>query len=278
MRYRVLPWLLVLLFAELAFGLACRLVPTPGDAGAGPDSGGLAGRFLSASRTGLGASVIDQADAYLHRGVGHLKHEAFTNTWFQRMAARVSVRGVMHRGGKDAGEVVPWLWFGTELDPDNVDYWLMSAYWLKASGHDELAMGAIRKALERKPRDPRLHLERARLLLRAGQFSDAARALDAALVCVTNDTTDAQITERTLQTYRGLLYEYKGLTNQAVAMYMANKGQAGELESRAADLMAGRTPTVSSADLLQSLVNAVQKCEHHDEESEEDAHGERPHE
>lgn len=265
MRNRALPWLVLLLLAGLAFGLACRLVPPPA-AGSGADpSASTAGRLLSAGRTGLGAGAIRQADLYLHKGMDRAPAEGFTGTWFQRMGSLVSLHGVAHREGKDAGEVVPWLWFGTALDPDNLEYSLMSAYWLRTAGRDDLAMEVVRNSLGRYPRDPGLHLERARLFLRAGRFRDAAMALDAGIVCAGRDTRqNAADTLRALTTYRGLLYEHDGNTSAAIAVYAAGQGLSPDLCDRAADLRGGRTPAVPAAALLKNLVSAKHRCEHHE--------------
>jgi tetratricopeptide (TPR) repeat protein len=260
------PWLVLLLLAGMAFALACRLVPPPGSSLAGSASS-TAQRLFCASRAGLAATAIEQADVYLHRGLQRVHAEAFHNTWFQRMEDRVSLRGVAHREGADSVEVVPWLWLGTTMDPDNIDYALMSAYWLRISGHDDLAWNVLRDSLVRHPRDPRLHLERGRMFLRDGRTRDAANALDAGLAFAAGGT-NAMVRGviRSLTTYRGLIYESEGNTNAAMALYSADLEQAGELLNRAADLRDGRAPQVPAAMVLSNLVHVAHRCEHHEGE------------
>lgn len=273
MKYPALPWLALLLLAELAFGLACRLVPPPGDPARGQNQSSLASRFFTASRTGLGAGAIQQADLYLHRGVEHVRQEAFRDTWFHRMGSRVAMHGVMHREGEESREVVPWLWFGTTLDPDNLNYSLMSSYWLKTAGRDDLAVGVVRQALGRHPREPRLHFEHARLLLRGGRFAQAACALDAAITCARDDhRPDASSLMSALRTYRGLLYEYEGNSNAAVVLFGEGKEQTPDIRDRALDLRNNRTPAQSAATLLSNLVHVAFHCDNH--EDHDDGHGE----
>jgi hypothetical protein len=273
MRRSALPWLALLLLAELAFCLACRLVPPPDDAARGPEGSSVAGRFFTATRSGLGASAIGKADLYLHRGVERVRQEAFRGTWFQRMGARVSIRGVIHREGGETREVIPWLWFGTTMDPDNMDYLLMSIFWLKMAGRDDLAMNVVREALGRHPREPRLHLERARLFLRCGMTAEAARALDTGMVCIAGDQgQDADAVNRSLFTYRALIHEYVGDTNAAVACYSGLKDQTQEFQDRLSDLRNNRPPAVPAATLLSDLVHVAHQCDDHGNHAEAGRH------
>jgi tetratricopeptide (TPR) repeat protein len=273
MQSRATPWLILLLLAATAFALACRLVPPPGAYGDGGASSTVE-RLFCASRTGIGTAAIEQADAYLHRGMQHVRAEAFHDTWFQRMESRVSLRGLAHREGRDSAEVVPWLWFGTAMDNGNVDYALMSAYWLRTSGRDDLAWNVLRDSFRRHPRDPRLHLERGRMFLREGRTREAANALDAGLACAAEWTnTMARGVAKSLTTYRGLIHESEGNTNAAIALYSSDQEQAGELLNRAAELREGRTPPVPAASILSNLVHAAHRCERHEgEPHEEDGH------
>ncbi len=225
----------------------------------------------------MGAAAIRQADLYLHRGLEAAPPAAFSNTWFQRMAARVSIRGVMHREGESTREVVPWLWFGTALDPDNKDYALLSIYWLKAAGRDDLAMGVLRNALIREPRSPELHLERARLLLRGGRIPEAARALDAGLICTAGTpTSNTNTVKKTLCTYRSIIFEYEGDTNAAIACLSSEDEHSPDVIARVADLRSNRQPAVSAAALLSNLVHVAHRCEDHYGGHDDDEHTEEP--
>lgn len=272
MRRSAMPWLALLLVAELAFCLASRLVPPPGDPASGSAGASAAGRFFSATRSGLGANAIEKADLYLHRGVGHVRQEAFSGTWFQNMGARISVKGALHREGKETVEVIPWLWFGTVMDPDNIDYALMAAYWLKIADRDDLAMGVVKKAIERHPRDARLYLERARLLLRAGKSAEAAGSLDIGETCLAGyQGRDADAVSRSIYTYRGLIHESNGDTAAAAACFSRLKDQTPEFAARLDDLRLNRQPSVSAATILAQLVTVKHECNHdsrHDDDGQ----------
>jgi hypothetical protein len=281
MRYRALPWLLLVLLATLMFALACRLVPPAPAPGGRPGQSSMAGRLFTASRVGLGGAAVERADLYLHCGLESAAPGAFSNTWFQRMGEKVAVRDVAHRGGHEAREVVPWLWFAASLDPDNIDNTLMAVYWLKVAGRDDLAMGALREALGRHPRSSALHLERARLLLRRGDIATATRALDAGLVCAPAGAGgNTNVIRGVLSTYRALIFEYEGDTNGAIACLAASGSESPEALGRLAALRENRPAPVPAAVLISNLVQEVHHCEAHGDEHDEADHADgngRPH-
>ncbi len=260
---------IVILLWVLAFALACR-VADPGADAAAP--GGAAGLLLGGSRAALGRTAIETADRYLHRGLGHRDEAALHGTWFQRIGARLSPTEVTHREGVDRREIVPWLWFGQQLNPTNVEYLLMAAYWLRTSGQAPQARALLDEAQRRLPREPAIYFERARLGLASNDPATARRLLDAGLRvsgpnAPTPPTPEARRLRASLQLYRGFLYERDGDIAAAVRLYReivaADPATHAGLASRIADLEAGRTPELSAANALRRLLQAEPAvCEH----------------
>ena len=283
MRTPALPWLALGMLVAAAFTLGCFLVPPPGLGGPGGDGVGAA--LLSSARVGFASGVFDEADLYLHRGVGHVRHEAFHETWFQRTAEALSPRAVVHREGSDSGELVPWLWLTVRLDPTNTEYVLVAAYWLDQAGHPDLALKTLEDAQARMPREPRLHLERARLHLHAGRLDQAARALNAGIACAAPSPANAAV-RSSLLLYRGLLSEAEGQTDSAIADYreaLSLSPAHHALAPRLQALLEGRATDPSASSLLHDLSRTSFQCSHdgdehsrlHAEADEEHDEGER---
>ena len=255
-------WLPLGLLVATVFSLGCFIVPPPGADG-GRD-GGVSAAILASARFGLASAAFDQADVYLHRGVDHIRPEAFQGRWFQRTAEALSPRAVVHREGRDSAELVPWLWLTVQMDTTNVEHILVAAYWLDQAGRPELAQKALDEAQTRMPGEPRLCLERARLHLHAGRLDPARRALDAGIACA-GDDGDAAPLRASLLLYRGLLNEVGGLTNAACADYRLalTLSQAHHaLSERVAALQEGRTTEPSANALLRDLSRTRFRCSH----------------
>ena len=127
----LLPAAALLLLWGVAFSMAAQLTLSPLNLLSGDTS--VAERLLGASRVAFGNSFFEEADNYFHKGVGHVHQKAFSNDLFQMLKAEIEPSVHVHPEGVEVSEIMPWLRFTTEMDPNNVDAYLTTAYWLEDS-------------------------------------------------------------------------------------------------------------------------------------------------
>jgi hypothetical protein len=127
----LLPVAALLLLWGVVFSMATQLTLSPLNLFSGNTS--VAERWLGASRVAIGNSFFEEADNYFHKGVGHVQKKAFSNDLFQMLKAEIEPSVHVHPEGVEVSEIMPWLRFTTEMDPNNVDAYLTTAYWLEGS-------------------------------------------------------------------------------------------------------------------------------------------------
>ncbi len=223
--WRILP--VVLTMWTAVFILACLLAQQPPDSrhlGALPERAALT-RLLGNSRVVLGDVLIDSADRAFHRGVAHYRPKAFSD-FFVRLSAAITPGEHAHLHDQSVNEIMPWLSFAVQVDPGNVAAYLMAAFCLAGEGgQPELAENVLREAWRHNPRDYRIQQEIAKLALKRGRLSVAARAFDIAgrlwLADSGADADQARLDRAEQLLYRGLLYENAGELEAAKASYRA---------------------------------------------------------
>ena len=178
--------------------------------------------LLGESRLGISGYFYEMADLYFHRGVAHEYDEAINGTWFQNRLSELRPSLHLHAEGSASREILPWLRLATAMNPHNVDFQLLSAFWLHhEAGEIELAQALLKHAQVANPFEYEVQLERGRLYLYQGAVTEARRCFDAALAFwpshLNPTDEDARKDRARILLYRSLIHEAEGEQEQAVA-------------------------------------------------------------
>jgi tetratricopeptide (TPR) repeat protein len=252
-------WLLVFLLWISAFSLACRLLSMPERQAV--IQRGFTGKVLGGIRSEISDGLFEQADLVFHKGVGHAPRVKDAN-WFARMRRQVAPYGHHHLHEEGIMEIMPWLYFAARADTGNVTAYSVAAYWLAgAAGRPDLAEGVLNEAVRNNPCDYRVYMEKGRLAMKQGQFSKAARFLDAAYSRLPGtlgaDKEQKRFDCAEILDYRGLVYEIQESPQDALRCYREIlelfPGRLN-LKERMVELQkTGRSP-VPPAKLVESLL------------------------
>jgi len=212
---------LVILLWGFAFMLACRILSMP-------DrhkiiNRDFTGRMLGGIRSEISGGLYEQADLVFHKGVAHAPKTGRLD-WFAKMRQQVAPYGHFHLHKEGILEIMPWLYFATRADPNNVTAYAVAAYWLAGeAGRPDLAEGVLNEAIRNNPSDYRVYMEKGRLAMKQGQYKKAARLLDAAYSRLPGTTSADKDQKRSdcaeILVYRGLMYEIQGNPKGAVRCY-----------------------------------------------------------
>ena len=261
----VMPLAAVLVLWGAAFSMACRLTLAPPSDRAGDFS--VAGQVFGASRMAFSSSFFTEADNYFHLGVGHVSRKAITNDFVQTWYAAIQPSGHLHAEGKSVREIMPWLEFAIRTDPHNVDAYLTAAYWLGMAGRLDLAERVLLQAQHNNPRDHRILLERARMLLDRHDDVKAALLLDEGLRAwpgkVDPHDSQALLDLASLLSYRAFLHELKGDRQKALVFFRkaleASPGNPG-LAKRVQALEAGKDMTEEDRAVWNTIFGRHKQC------------------
>jgi tetratricopeptide (TPR) repeat protein len=272
----------LLLLWGVAFSMAAQLTLKPLSLLSSDSS--VAERLLGASRVAFGNRFFDEADNYFHKGVGHVQEKAFSNSCFQTLGAAIEPSIHVHPEGVDVSEIMPWLRFTTKMDPNNIDAYLTTAYWLEGSiRRPDVAEAVLREAQLNNPNDYRVINARAKMLFGTGDDAKAAMLLDTAIKLwpSNQDPKDeqAQLDLAQMLSYRAFLCELKSdragaldLFKRAHAVMPNNKS----LEQRIGALERGEDFSRKDRQVWETLFARRHVCvredaEHpHDEDHEDD--------
>jgi len=76
---------------------------------------------------------------------------------------------------QEVREILPWLKFSAELDPDNVNTYVVTAFWLRTKmNNNKEAEEVLRDGLRHSPKNPQLLFELARVYLES--YGDTVRS------------------------------------------------------------------------------------------------------
>ena len=90
--------------------------------------------------------------------------------FFRRWKAEIEPSIHVHPEGVEVSEIMPWLRVTTEMDPNNVEAYLTTAYWLEESiRRPDVAEAVLREAQWNNPKDYRVINERAKMLFGTGE-------------------------------------------------------------------------------------------------------------
>lgn len=97
--------------------------------------------------------------------------------WVAKLGRNFRVTEHTHLAGTQQRELLPWLRIAAELDPHQVDTYLVGSYWLRKSGKSFEAEKFVREGLEANPQRCELLLELAQIYLQDRKNSERARNL-----------------------------------------------------------------------------------------------------
>jgi tetratricopeptide (TPR) repeat protein len=204
----------------VSFSISCMLFTTSLVQSDAPDSPTIAG-LLGESRFALSGYFYEVADKYFHAGRGHVRQKAFEHSIFQRAAREISPEEHVHISRERVKEMMPWLWLAVRANPNNVETYLVAAFWLaNDADRPDLALEVLQEAQWNNPFNYRVQLERGRLLATVHDFDRAKRALDAGLAFWPGDDQpdghEALLLKSRLLIYRAMVYTISGSSDQAI--------------------------------------------------------------
>ncbi len=246
-----------------AFALSCR-IQAHSPVRHHPDHRSVGTALLGESRLGISGYFYEMADLYFHRGVPHEHEEAMHGTWFQKRLDDIRPTVHAHAEGQASREVIPWLRLATTMNPHNVDFLLLAAFWLRhEAGELELAQHLLKQAQVDNPFEYEIQLERGRLYLHQGDVNQARRCFDAALAFWPShlDPTheDARQDRARLLLYRSLIHEVNGEPEQAIAglrEILERFPERTHLRERIETLQRGDEPALLGASLWNNLLQS----------------------
>jgi tetratricopeptide (TPR) repeat protein len=97
--------------------------------------------------------------------------------WIARFGSNFRVTEHTHLGGTDSREMLPWLRIAAELDPRQVNTYLVGSYWLRQVNKSAEAESFLREGLEANPRNSELLMELGRIYLQDRKNPERAHRL-----------------------------------------------------------------------------------------------------
>ncbi|NLF39860.1 tetratricopeptide repeat protein [bacterium] len=202
----------------------------------------LVHRLLQTVRVFVGDVAWMQGDLYLHRGIAGDEQRSLYNVFrpyspFSFPGGGNHHEGTEHAGGdahgdeeaaagtaaldtlceghegqevahvhlKDDTQLLPLFWITAQMDPWNIQNWVVGSYWLVRAGKTNEAITFLDNGLRHNPEDPDIELELGVRLYYAGSFDRAALHLYGSLFSLTNT-----ISRRRAYTYLGRSCERLG--------------------------------------------------------------------
>ena len=279
----LVPAAVLLLLWGVAFSMAAQLTLNPLNILSRDAS--VSERLLGASRVAFGNTFFEEADNYFHKGVTHVRQKAFSNGYFQTLGAAIAPSSHVHPEGFEVSEIMPWLRFTTKMDPNNVEAYLTTAFWLEDSiQRPDVAEAVLREAQLNNPKDYRVINARAKMLFGTGDDEKAAMLLDTAIKLwpSTQDPGDkqTQLDLAQMLSYRAFLFELKGDRAQAIDFFRrahAAMPDNAALEQRAAALERGEDFMVKDRKIWETLFARHHVCARDDADHEDDHEDDHDH-
>ena len=273
------PLMALIILIVVMFCLAAYLSELGPERSPNKSSGdSVMANLLGASRAVLSQNLYEKADDYFHFGMAHTRKEAMSNDPFKRLHEKLNPHIHAHADGRNVSEIMPWLKFAIEMDPHNVEAYLVTAYWLSHGGQDtQAALSVLRQAVLNNPNDYRILTERAKIYMLLHEEQKAKQSLDAALrVWPSNQDPADEQTKMDLSqilTYRAFIYEMDGDAKGALQQYERSLAlfpdQQG-LQKRVVALKEGKIDKVWVQDMWKNLFTL--QHDDHDHDHDED-HG-----
>ena len=119
--------------------------------------------------------------------------------------------------------MMPWLQFATYADPQNIEAYLVAAFWLRRGGELSAAEKVLKSAAENNPKSYKIYQSMGLNYLHKGELLAAANAFRLGRECWPSeeDPTNpgAQQDLAQILTFQGALFEFEGELQKAVENY-----------------------------------------------------------
>ena len=249
----------------------------------------VAAAIMGDSRVAVSQHFFETADLYFHKGAEHIAKESFSNDIFQRTQQIVSPSGHFHIEHDNIKEMMPWLWLSIKMDPQNIETYLVTSFWLSnAAKKPNMALEVLKEAQLNNPYNYQVEIEKGRIYLKQGRLDKAKHAFDTALLFWTktadqlNEFENMDRAEALL--YRGLLAEHDNNTTLATDLYKEIlthfPGRSG-IRDRISRIEAGKKPEIIANsywnNILKNDVKNKSKCRYEEHQHNEDCHHEEEH-
>ena len=100
-----------------------------------------------------------------------------SHDWIARFGSNFRVSEHTHLGGTDRREMLPWLRISAELDPHQINTYLVGSYWLRQVNKSAEAEKFVREGLDANPRNSELYMELAQIYQKDRQNPERAQRL-----------------------------------------------------------------------------------------------------
>ncbi len=279
----VWPFAGIVLLWGSAFCISCWLTFTPAPSVTDGSIGrSVVANILGESRMALSDRFYLQADTEYHKGIGHIRDEAFNDSIYQTILTETAPTMHIHIRGKSVQEMMPWLLFTIRCNPQDVDAYLVAAFWLASDdvARPDLAHELLKEGQCNIPFNSEIQLEDGRIYLNQGRLADAKRKFDAGLAfwpgAHSADDKDAQSDKAELLLYRGLLYEADGQTNKTIEAFeeiLRMFPARTSLRTRIDELKNGEEPSILASSMWRDILNKYEETSRAcDRKNDEDAH------
>ena len=278
--FRKHHWLTFVILLSIAFILSCTITVSFSKQTKLTDS--VTAAIIGDSRIAISQQFFETADLYFHKGSEHIIEKKFSNDIFQKVKGIVSPSAHAHIARNNIEEIMPWLWLSIKMNPQNIETYLVTSFWLANSAKKpEVALEVLNEAQLNNPYNYQIQIAKGRIYLKQGDLDAAQNAFDAALVFWTktadqlNEYENMDRAEALL--YRGLLAEYNNDTTLAVCSYkeiLTHFPNRISLKKRISIIENGGKPEVIAnsywADILKADIKNTSKCKYEKEHQHND--------
>lgn len=283
-QHKLTPWVSIAILWTAVFILSCRLLPGVA-ATSNSNQPSLATAVFGETRHVLARQFYELADQQFHRGVPHLQERKFENGFFMRLQLAAKPEEHLHLGHDDIKEMMPWLWMSLRMNPQDIESYRVTAYWLATAANQfDEAQKVLKEAQQNNPYQYQIQLDRGRLYLQMDQRELAVQRFDAALRFLPRttgiDESLIKLETAEILMYRSLLHEASGETDRAIALLKVITRlfpERTQLLQRIEALNNHTPPKRSAQDLLNAMLRASSehKCQrtHTEEATGQDCDG-----
>lgn len=202
-------------------------------------------RFLGEGRSIVSSMSVLKADLYFHGGVGHFddehegglalgeeEHEACEhpedhklpepnpyNLLF-RLSRAIGVTEHIHLQGDQIKEIIPWLYYAAEVDPHNVQAYVLTGFYLCSRlGKVDEGIDFLREGLKKNPESWEIYAELGRIYFQYRKnYEASAQYLFEAIVLMQKEPHD-KFQERYVLSYLARSYVALGRESDALPLY-----------------------------------------------------------
>jgi len=162
-------------------------------------------------------------------------------------------------GGKEVGEILPWLKLSAELNPDDVNTYVVISYWLVRLKQFDTAEQVLREGMRQIPNDPHLLFQLGRIYFENyHQTAQARNIWEAALRDWNKQTGNAPLAEKLKLNTENLDNVY--IFEQIEANLARLETSAGNLNAAIADWEQAKLASPNPEDVQKNIDELKQKA------------------